>query len=151
MIRMPSSGPRMRFTASATNLIESMSSPESVSSRIAISGFSIAIFRIWRPSTLARRSLISKSANLLFLLLHHVSAVIVRFSHPGRSSHVGSEKPLIHLLLVDARQPGAGGDVLDGAVAVADRQPAVPKLDHLGHVPVLGGEPGELANSRCKV
>src|SRR5947208_230929 len=84
-------------------------------------------FRIWRPSTLARRSLISKSANLLFLLLHHVSAVIVRFSHPGRSSHVGSEKPLIHLLLVDARQPGAGGDVLDGAVAVADRQPASPE------------------------
>src|SRR5207248_8659578 len=108
-------------------------------------------FRIWRPSTLARRSLISKSANLLFLLLHHVSAVIVRFSHPGRSSHVGSEKPLIHLLLVDARQPGAGGDVLDGTVAVADRQPAVPKLDHLGHVPVLGGEPGPLANSRCQV
>src|SRR5438552_16265509 len=68
-------------------------------------------FRIWRPSTLARRSLISKSAILLFLLLHHVSAVIVRFSHPARARPVGSEKRLIHLLLVDARQLGGGGDV----------------------------------------
>src|SRR6266571_3623090 len=46
MIRIPSSGPRIRFTASATNLMESISRPESVSSRIAISGFSIAICRI---------------------------------------------------------------------------------------------------------
>src|SRR2546428_100686 len=46
MINTPSSGPRMRLTASLTNLMESMSSPESVSSRIAISGFNTAICRI---------------------------------------------------------------------------------------------------------
>src|SRR3954463_6764993 len=90
-------------------------------------------FRIWRPSTLARRSLISKSANsfLLFLcapcvrsaLLHHISAVVRGVGHPRRARHVGSQQPLIHLLLVEARQAGAGGHVLDGAVAMTDREP----------------------------
>src|SRR2546425_4342124 len=108
-------------------------------------------FRIWRPSTLARRSLISKSANFLFALLHHVSAIVGGFGHPRGTSHMCPEKPLVHMLLVDARQAGAGGHVLDGAVAVADREASVAELDHLGHVPVLRGEPGELADSRCKV
>src|SRR5438105_6344475 len=108
-------------------------------------------FRIWRPSTLACRSLISKSANFLFGLLHHVSAVVGGLGHPRRTSHIGPEKALVHVLLVGARQAGAGGDVLDGAVAVADREASVTELNHLGHVPVLGGEPGELAHSRCKV
>src|SRR5438128_1924654 len=39
-------------------------------------------FKISRPSTLARRSLISKSANSLLVLLHHVSAVVGRLSEP---------------------------------------------------------------------
>src|SRR5437879_13296509 len=70
-------------------------------------------FRIWRPSTLARRSLISKSANFLFALLHHVCAVIGGFSHPRRPSHVCPEKPLVNVLLVEAWQAGGGGGVLD--------------------------------------
>src|SRR6266581_5446774 len=91
-------------------------------------------FRICRPSTLARRSLISKSANFLFVLLHHVSAVVRRLSHPRRARHVGAQEPFVHLLLVDARKPGAGRDVLDWAVAVADREPTLAQLHHLGHV-----------------
>ena len=46
MIRTPRSGPRISLIASETYLMESMSSPESVSSRIAISGCSAAIWRI---------------------------------------------------------------------------------------------------------
>src|SRR5438094_162441 len=89
-------------------------------------------FRICRPSTLARRSLISKSANSLLVLLHHISAVIGRFGHPRRARHLGAEEALVHLLFVDAGQAGAGGDVLDGAVAVADRKPSVTDLHDLG-------------------
>src|SRR5438105_5589689 len=108
-------------------------------------------FRICRPSTLARRSLISKSANFLFVLLHDISAVVRRLSHPCRSLHVGAQQPLIHVLLVDASRPGAGRDVLDWAVAVADREPTLVELHHFGHVAVLGCEPGQLADSRFKV
>src|SRR5256885_12376512 len=82
-------------------------------------------FRICRPSTLARRSLISKSANSLLVLLHHVGAVVSGLGHPRRARHLGAEEPLVHLLLVHARQPGAGRDVLDGAVAVADCEPTL--------------------------
>src|SRR2546426_2689163 len=108
-------------------------------------------FRIWRPSTLARRSLISKSANFLFALLHHVCAVVGGLGHPRRTSHVCPEEPLVHVLLVDARQAGAGGHVLDGAVAVADRGASPARLDHLRPVAVLRGEAGALAGSRCQV
>src|SRR5690348_11171635 len=107
--------------------------------------------RICRPSTLARRSLISKSANSLLVLLHHVSAVVRRIGHPCGPRHGGPQEPFVHLLLVDARQPGAGRDILDGAVAVADRETAVARLDLLGHVTVFGGEPGQLADARLKV
>src|SRR6266851_535833 len=107
--------------------------------------------RICRPSTLARRSLISKSANSLFALLHHVGAVVRRLGHPGGPRHGSPKEPFVHLLLVDARQPGAGRDILDGAVAVADREPAVAGIHHLGHVAVLGSEPGQLADARFKV
>src|SRR2546430_3768677 len=95
--------------------------------------------RIWRPSTLARRSLISKSANFLFALLHHVCAVIGGFSHPRRPSHVCPEKPLVHVLLVDARQAGAGGDVLDGAVAVAEREASASQPRPPRHLAALSG------------
>src|SRR5690242_21859484 len=74
--------------------------------------------RICRPSTLARRSLISKSANSLFALLHfcapcarpahHVGAVVRRLSHPCGSRHLGAQEPLVHLLLVHARQAQIG-------------------------------------------
>src|SRR5207248_10594526 len=57
-------------------------------------------FRICRPSTLARRSLISKSANSLLALLDHVSAVVCGLGHPRGARDVGAEKPLVHLLLV---------------------------------------------------
>src|SRR5579872_1676189 len=108
-------------------------------------------FRIWRPSTLARKSLISKSANFPIALLHLVSAVVRSVGHPGRPRHVGADQALVHLLLGDARQAGAGGDVLDGAVAVTDGEAAVLERDHLGHVAVLGGQPGQLSDPRLKV
>src|SRR5690242_14184990 len=103
--------------------------------------------RICRPSTLARRSLISKSANSLLALLHHVSAVVGSLGHPRRSCHFGAQEPFVHLLLVDARQPRAGRDILDGAVAVTDRKSSIAQVDHLGHVTMLAREPGQLAHS----
>src|SRR5438309_11044668 len=108
-------------------------------------------FKLSRPSSLARRSLISTSANSLRVLLHHVSAVVRSLSHPRRARHVRAQEPLVHLLLVAARKPRAGRDILDRAVAVADREPTLSKLDHLGHVPVLGREPGQLVDPRLKV
>src|ERR1700719_2808071 len=107
--------------------------------------------RISLPSTLARRSRISKSANFVIALLHLIGAVGRGLSQPRRPLHRCAQQALVHLLLVLARQRGSGGHVLDGAVAVADRQPTLRKLDHLGHVPVLGREPGQLANSRIEI
>src|SRR5487761_293270 len=101
---------------------------------------SVTPLRICLPSTLALRSLISKSANSPSAFLDFICAIARRIGHPRRPGDPGTEEPLIHLLLVQARQPGAGGDVLDGAVAVADREPTLRQLDHLGHVTVLGGE-----------
>src|SRR2546422_11113301 len=102
---------------------------------------SVTPFRISLPSTLARRSRISKSANSLLLLLYFVRTVRRRLGHPGRAAHGCAQEALIHLLLVVAGQPGAGGDVLDRAVAVADRGPTPPKLPHLGP---LAGARGQL-------
>jgi len=65
--------------------------------------------------------------------------------------HLAAQEPLVHVLLVDTREPRAGRDILDGAVAMANREPSVAELDHFGHVPVLRGEPGQLADSRFKV
>src|SRR5438128_435096 len=179
MINTPSSGPRMRLTASATNLIESMSRPESVSSRIAISGLSIAICRISarffsppeNPSlmyrgrnessmcstsssslSIERNSFGAQVSNLkisqLIVLLRHVCAVLRSLRHPRRARHVGPEQPLVHLLLADTWKPRPGGDILNGAVAVPDRKPALAKLDHLGHVAVLSGQASQLADLR---
>src|SRR5690242_3337023 len=108
-------------------------------------------FRIWRPSTLARKSRISKSANSFLVLLHHVGAVVGRFGHPRRALHVTAQQPLVHLLLVEAGQAGAGGDVLNGAVAVTDGELSVADVDHLGHMAVFGREAGELADSPFEV
>src|SRR5579859_7376569 len=109
---------------------------------------SVTPFRICRPSTLARRSLISKSANFPLRLLQLISAIVGRLGHPRRTDDVGAEQPLVHLLLVLAGEPGTSGDVLDGAVAVAKGDPASRQLDHLGHVTVLSGESRQLADSR---
>src|ERR1700738_294690 len=103
------------------------------------------------PSTLPLRSLISKSANSPSAFLHFIGAIVRRFGHPGRPGDRGTQEPLVHLLLVHAGQAGAGGDVLDGAVAMAYREPTLRQLDHLGHVTVLGGELGQLADARLKV
>src|SRR5438445_8416883 len=112
---------------------------------------SVTPLRISLPSTLARRSLISKSANSLLPFLDFICAVVRRFTHPRGPGHRRTQQPLVHLLLVHAWQPRAGGDVLDGAVAVADREPAVRQIDHLGHMAVLGGELCQLADASVKV
>src|SRR5579859_4835463 len=108
-------------------------------------------FRIGLPSTLACRSRISKSANFAIALLHLISAVCRCLSQPRRPFHRRAKQALVHLLLVLARERGPSGHVLDGAVAVADRQAASGQLDHLGHVPVLGREPGQLADPLVKI
>src|SRR5438067_6253608 len=102
--------------------------------------------RMGLPSTLACRSRISKSANFVIALLHLISAVGRGLSQPRRPLHRGAQQALVHLLLVLARERGPSGHVLDRAVAVADRQATSGKLDHLGHVPVLGREPGQLTD-----
>src|SRR5450759_1351604 len=81
--------------------------------------------RISLPSTLARRSRISKSSNFLSVLLHFICAVACGLGHPGGPVDRHSQETLVHLLLVHAGKPGACGDVLDRAVAVADRQPTL--------------------------
>src|SRR5216683_375845 len=112
---------------------------------------SVTPFRISLPSTLARRSRISKSANFPSAPLDFIRAIARRLAHPRGSRHWRAQQPFVHLLLVHAGQPGASRDVLDGAVAVTDREPAPSHFDHLGHVAVLGGELGELADASFKV
>src|SRR5260370_37453976 len=112
---------------------------------------SVTPLRISLPSTLARRSRISKSANFSSALLDFISAVGPLLAHPGRPGHRGPKQALVHLLFVHARHAGAGGDVLDGAVAVADREPAGRQVDHLGHVARLGGELRHLADATFRV
>src|SRR5205809_8087888 len=73
-------------------------------------------FRICRPSALARRSLIAKSAVSLLVLLHHISAVIGGFGHPRCARHLGDVEAVVDLLFVDVGQAGAGGCVMDGGV-----------------------------------
>src|SRR5579872_338612 len=107
--------------------------------------------RISLPSTLARRSRISKSANLVLALLHFIGAVRGRIAQPGRPFHRGAEKALVHLLLVLARKRSTARDVLDGAVAVANREPAAGQLDHFGHVPVLGRKLSQLTDAAVEV
>src|SRR5712692_10455433 len=112
---------------------------------------SVKPLRISLPSTLARRSRISKSANSLLALLDFICAVGGRLAHPRGPGHRRPQQPLVHLLFVHAVQAGAGGNVLDGAVAVADREPAPSQLDHLGHVAVLSGKLRQLADAAFKV
>src|SRR5256885_1838591 len=106
---------------------------------------SVTPLRISLPSTLARRSRISKSANLLAPFLHLICAVRRVLSHPRRALHRSAQQALVHLLFVLARQRGPRRHVLDRTVAVPDREAASRKLDDLSHVPVLGREPGQLA------
>src|SRR5258708_17905754 len=75
--------------------------------------------RIWRPSRLAFRSRISKSANSRVLLLHFISAVIAVLGHPRGACDLGPEESLSHLLLVQAGEAPAARHVLDGADTVA--------------------------------
>src|SRR5216683_2688046 len=82
---------------------------------------SVTPFRISLPSTLARRSRISKSANFPSAPLDFIRAIARRLAHPGGSRHRRAQQPFVHLLLVHAGQPGASRDVLDGAVAVTNR------------------------------
>src|ERR1700687_4225473 len=112
---------------------------------------SVTPLRISLPSTLALSSLISKSAIFSSVSFHFIGAIVSRLGHPGGPGDRRSKEPLVHLLLVQAGQPCAGGDVLDGAVAVADREPTLRHFAHLGNVTVSRGELGQLADARFKV
>src|SRR6266849_9296583 len=112
---------------------------------------SVTPLRISLPSTLARRSRISKSANSLAPFLHLICAVRRGLSHPRRALHRSTQQALVHLLFVLARQRRPHRDVLDRTVAVPDREPASRQLDDLRHVAVLGGEPSQLAHARVEI
>src|SRR5258706_7951493 len=109
---------------------------------------SVTPLRISLPSTLARRSRISKSANSLAPFLHLICAVRGRLPHPRRALDRSSQQALVHLLFVLARQRRPHRDVLDRTVAVPDRETAAGQIDDLRHVAVLGGEPRQLAPVR---
>src|ERR1700730_18411095 len=104
-------------------------------------------FRISRPSTLTRRSLISKSANFLPLVLDVVSGARVDVPGPGGAGRLGVQQALVDLLLVPAGLPGAGGYVLDRAIAVPKLKATVLPLDPLCHVTALARQPGQLADA----
>src|SRR4029077_14356052 len=108
---------------------------------------SVTPLRISLPSTLARSSRISKSANSIAPFLHLICAVRRGLSHPRRALHLSTQQALVHFLFVLARQRRAHRDVLDRTVAVPDRKRASRHLDHLGHMTVLGGQPGQLAHA----
>src|SRR5579859_1940903 len=112
---------------------------------------SVTPLRISLPSTLARRSRISKSANLLAPFLHLICAVRRGLSHPRRALHRGAQQALVHLLLVLARQRRPHRHVLDRTVAVPDRQAPFRQLDDLGHMAVLGRQPCQLAHAPLEI
>src|SRR5260370_3208930 len=89
---------------------------------------SVTPLRISLPSTLARRSRISKSANFPSALLDFICTVGRLLAHPRRPVDGDPQQPLVHLLFVHAGQAGAGGDVLEGAVAVSGRRPSARRL-----------------------
>src|SRR5438105_780603 len=107
--------------------------------------------RISLPSTLARSSLISKSANLPSPFPNLISAVRRRLAHPGRALDGRAQQALVHLLLVLARKRRAHRHILDRAVAVADRKPPFRKLNDLRHMSVLGRELGQLAHTGVEI
>src|SRR5260370_23136942 len=103
---------------------------------------SVTPLRISLPSTLARRSRISKSANFPSALLDFICAIDCRLAHPGGSRHRRAQEPFVHLLFVHARQARAGSDILDGAVAETERAPAPSQLKHVVPVTLPGGSRG---------
>src|SRR5207249_782833 len=109
-------------------------------------------FRISRPSTLARRSLISKSANSLSLVRSDlIRAAGVTRANPGRALHLGPQQAPVEVELVLAGVAGSRGDVLDRTVAVPELQTTVRPLGHLGHVALLVGETSQLASPLLEV
>src|SRR5438105_4148058 len=108
--------------------------------------------RISRPSTLTRRSLISKSANSLPLIRSDVVGTgRVSGPHPARAHHVRLQQAPVEVQLVLAGVAGARGDVLDGAVAVSQHEVAVRGLGDLGHVTVLAGHLPQLQRPLLEV
>src|SRR5436189_2351895 len=107
--------------------------------------------RISRPSTATCRSSISNSANVLPLSGDVVRAAGVAGAQPGRPGHDGPQQSSIDVLLVAAGMAGASRDVLDGAVAVPQLDPSVRPLHQLGHVALLGREPGQLPDALLEV
>src|SRR6202049_2432469 len=73
--------------------------------------------------------------------LDFVSAIWRGLAHPCRPGYIRAQQTLVHLLLVLAGETGAGGDILDRAVAVTDREPTPGQRDPPGPVTVLGGGP----------
>src|SRR5437879_6974460 len=82
--------------------------------------------RISRPSTLTRRSLISKSANSLSLVRSDlIRATGVAGANPARTLHLGLQQAPVEVELVLAGVPGSRRDFLDRTVAVPELQSTV--------------------------
>src|SRR5579884_3620738 len=101
-------------------------------------------FRISRPSTLTCRLRILKSAKVLPLSRDLVGAARIPRREPGGAGHGSAQEPLVDVLLVPAGVAGADRLLLDGTVAVPELEAAVGPFHQLGHVSLLGGQPGQL-------
>src|SRR5437867_6137059 len=109
-------------------------------------------FRISRPSTLTRRSLISKSANSLPLVRSDlIGAAGVAGADPARALHLGPQQAPVVVELLLAGVPGSRGDVLDRSVAVPELKITVLTPGHFGHVALLVGESSQLAGPLLEV
>src|SRR5215469_8828825 len=108
--------------------------------------------RISRPSTETCRSLISKSANVFPLSVGDVvGAARIAVAEPARPDDRRPEQPPVQVLLLPAGIPAAGGDVLDGTVAVSELESAVGCLEQFGHVTVFAREPDQFADTLREV
>src|SRR5579884_3984755 len=109
-----------------------------------LSRASETLLMLSRPSTLTCRFRISKSAKVLPLSRDLLGAARVPGREPGGAGHGSAQEPLVDVLLVPAGMAGADGDVVDGTVAVPELEAAVGPFHQLGHVSLLGGQPGQL-------
>src|SRR5215471_3424199 len=80
-----------------------------------------------------------------------VGAARVAVAEPAGADDGGPEQPPVQVLLLPARVTGPSRDVLDGTVAVSKLEPAVRRLQQLGHVTAFARQPDQLPDPLLEV